>query len=504
MARAIATCPTEDARRPHRADAPPPPARGAAHRGQVYPRPWTSACSWRAGAARPPASTCVARVGRQVVGYAGLMLTLDDGHVTTIAVDPTLAPPPDRHPAAARAVHAGRIGAGAPQPDPRGAGVATTGAQALYRRFGFAPGRRPQELLRRDQRGRPRHVGPRRRRRRRTPRRLDDASRRRVPGHRPTVEDVAVTRLDGRHAGARHRDVAATRRRRPSWSTAPTCCRRWCRARSTSTPASAASCPRSPAGPTSSCSSRSSPRRWSRRASTERDIDAVAATVGPGLIGSLLVGVSRGQGAGARVGRARSSASTTSRPTSTPPSSRSPTLEPPLVVLLVSGGHTMLVDMEGHGRYRLLGQTIDDAAGEAFDKVARFLGLGYPGGPGHRPPGGHDGDPRPSPSPGRMLDEGYDFSFSGLKTAVVNHVRKHPEVADRRRGRLLPGGRGRRAASPRLARAAGRGRRPRPVPGRRGGRQLAGCASGCSTPATADGLPGLPARAGPCAPTTRP
>ena len=98
-------------------------------------------------------------------------------------------------------------------------------------------------------------------------------------------------------------------------------------------------------------------------------------------------------------------------------------------MLLVSGGHTLLVHMEGHGRYRVLGSTIDDAAGEAFDKVARFLGLGYPGGPAIDRARRRAATPRPSPSPGRCSTTGYDFSFSGLKTAVVNHVRKHPDVA---------------------------------------------------------------------------
>jgi N6-L-threonylcarbamoyladenine synthase len=97
------------------------------------------------------------------------------------------------------------------------------------------------------------------------------------------------------------------------------------------------------------------------------------------------------------------------------------------VVLLVSGGHTMLVHMEDHGRYRVLGQTIDDAAGEAFDKVARYLGLGYPGGPAIDRLSLH-GDPQAIRFPRAMLDDGLDFSFSGLKTSVVNHVRKHPEV----------------------------------------------------------------------------
>src|SRR5687767_14466429 len=95
--------------------------------------------------------------------------------------------------------------------------------------------------------------------------------------------------------------------------------------------------------------------------------------------------------------------------------------------MLVSGGHTLLIDMQGPGRYRLLGSTIDDAAGEAFDKVARFLGLGYPGGPAVDRLS-MDGDPTAIAFPRAMLEDGYDFSFSGLKTAVINHVRKNPDV----------------------------------------------------------------------------
>jgi hypothetical protein len=105
-----------------------------------------------------------------------------------------------------------------------------------------------------------------------------------------------------------------------------------------------------------------------------------------------------------------------------------PELELPFVALLVSGGHTMLIEMVDHGRYRMLGQTIDDAAGEAFDKVARFLGLGYPGGPAIDRAAVH-GDPTAIAFPRAMLHDGLDFSFSGLKTAVVNHVRAHPDVA---------------------------------------------------------------------------
>jgi N6-L-threonylcarbamoyladenine synthase len=97
------------------------------------------------------------------------------------------------------------------------------------------------------------------------------------------------------------------------------------------------------------------------------------------------------------------------------------------VVLLVSGGHTMIVHWEDHGRYTVLGGTIDDAAGEAYDKVARYLGLGYPGGPVIDRIS-LDGDPEAIAFPRALPDRPYDFSFSGLKTAVVNHVRTHPDV----------------------------------------------------------------------------
>ena len=154
--------------------------------------------------------------------------------------------------------------------------------------------------------------------------------------------------------------------------------------------------------------------------------DAVAATVGPGLIGALLVGVSAAKALalvwgvpfiGVNHMEAHLYAA----------SLEDRDFEPPVVVLLVSGGHTMLVHMEGHGRYHLLGETIDDAAGEAFDKVARYLGLGYPGGPAIER-AGLNGDPAAIAFPRSMIGEGYDFSFSGLKTSVITYVRKHPDV----------------------------------------------------------------------------
>ena len=156
-------------------------------------------------------------------------------------------------------------------------------------------------------------------------------------------------------------------------------------------------------------------------------IDAVACTVGPGLVGALLVGVSAAKAlaltwtvpfVGVNHMEAHLYAAFLEEPD----------LELPLVVLLVSGGHTMFVAMEGHGRYRLLGRTIDNAAGEAFDKVARFLGLGYPGGPAIDRIASQ-GDPDAIAFPRAMRNDGLNVSFSGLKTAVVNHVRANPGVS---------------------------------------------------------------------------
>ncbi|MFN8026400.1 MAG: tRNA (adenosine(37)-N6)-threonylcarbamoyltransferase complex transferase subunit TsaD [Acidimicrobiia bacterium] len=154
-----------------------------------------------------------------------------------------------------------------------------------------------------------------------------------------------------------------------------------------------------------------------------RELDAVAACHGPGLAGALLVGVSAAKALALTSGlpyvgvnhlEAHLYAAWL----------EDPTLEPPLATLIVSGGHTMIVIMEGHGRYEVVGQTVDDAAGEAFDKVARHLGLGYPGGPVIDRLA-REGDPKAVRFPRAMPGE-LDFSFAGLKTAVVNHVRRNP------------------------------------------------------------------------------
>jgi N6-L-threonylcarbamoyladenine synthase len=153
------------------------------------------------------------------------------------------------------------------------------------------------------------------------------------------------------------------------------------------------------------------------------DLDGVAATLGPGLIGSLLVGVAEGKAIAAVLGipfvgvnhlEAHIYSSFLGDKSASWPA----------VVLLISGGHTLLVHARGDGDYEVLGGTIDDAAGEAFDKIARFLGLDYPGGPEI------DrlsllGDPEAIRFPRAMIDEaGFDVSYSGLKTAVINYVRK--------------------------------------------------------------------------------
>lgn len=155
-------------------------------------------------------------------------------------------------------------------------------------------------------------------------------------------------------------------------------------------------------------------------------VDAVAATVGPGLIGSLLVGVSAAK-ALALVWNVPFVAVNHLEAHLYAAFLEEPDVELPLLVLLVSGGHTLLVLMRDHGEYDIVGATIDDAAGEAFDKVARYLGLGYPGGPAIDRVA-MDGNPHAVAFPRAMAGDGLDFSFSGLKTAVVNHVRKHPDV----------------------------------------------------------------------------
>ena len=158
----------------------------------------------------------------------------------------------------------------------------------------------------------------------------------------------------------------------------------------------------------------------------DREVEAIAATHGPGLVGALLVGVSAAK-AMSLVWDVPFVAINHLEAHLYAAFLEEPDLEMPLVILLVSGGHTMLIVMEDHLQYRVLGSTLDDAAGEAFDKVARFMDLGYPGGPVIDQLA-VTGDPQAVAFPRAMANDGWDFSFSGVKTAVVNHVRKHPDA----------------------------------------------------------------------------
>ena len=166
---------------------------------------------------------------------------------------------------------------------------------------------------------------------------------------------------------------------------------------------------------------------------TLSDIDAVAVTAGPGLIGALLVGVCWAKAAAFGLGRPLVAVHHMEAHLFAP-SLENPDAVPPFVALLVSGGHTLLLHVPEWGTYHWLGQTRDDAAGEAFDKVARLLGMPYPGGPAIEAAASR-GDEKRYRFPRPMLrrnqrpgdDDFYDFSFSGLKTAVVTVVREIEE-----------------------------------------------------------------------------
>ena len=151
------------------------------------------------------------------------------------------------------------------------------------------------------------------------------------------------------------------------------------------------------------------------------DIDAIGVTYGPGLVGALLVGVAAAKAisyakkiplVGVHHIEGHISANYI----------ENKDLEPPFLCLVVSGGHTHLVKVADNGKYEILGRTRDDAAGEAFDKVARAIGLGYPGGPKIEK-AAREGDPMAIPFPkAKVNDNPYDFSFSGVKSAVLNYI----------------------------------------------------------------------------------
>lgn len=155
-------------------------------------------------------------------------------------------------------------------------------------------------------------------------------------------------------------------------------------------------------------------------------VDVIAATIGPGLVGSLLVGKVVAEMLGWVYQKPVIGVNhLEGHLLSILPGH--PDLEPPYLALVVSGGHTELIHVLDYGKYHIMGRTRDDAAGEAFDKVSKLLGLGYPGGPVIDRLA-HKGSSRAIAFPRALMNEGWDFSFSGLKTAVVYYVRDHPDV----------------------------------------------------------------------------
>ncbi len=151
------------------------------------------------------------------------------------------------------------------------------------------------------------------------------------------------------------------------------------------------------------------------------DIDVVGVTYGPGLVGALLVGVSEAKAIAWAAGKTLVGVHHIEGHIAANYIEH-PELEPPFYSLVVSGGHTHLVQVQDYGKYKILGRTRDDAAGEAYDKVARAIGLGYPGGP-KIDKIAKEGNPDAIEFPkSHFKDAPYDFSFSGLKTAVLNYL----------------------------------------------------------------------------------
>ena len=240
------------------------------------------------------------------------------------------------------------------------------------------------------------------------------------------------------------------------------------------------------------------------------DLDAIAVTSGPGLAGALLVGVAAAKALALALGKPIYGVNHLASHVAVDVVEHGP-LPEPTMALLVSGGHScLLLVPDVTCDVRPLGSTIDDAAGEAFDKVARVLGLPFPGGP-HIDRAAREGDavaidfPRGLTQARDLERHRFDFSFSGLKTAVARWVQLREQAGragpGRRRGGLVPGGGRRRADSQGGGSRAGRARRRPPADRRRGRCQLAAAGDGRSSAATPRGSR-CGCRGPGCAPTT--
>ena len=374
---------------------------------QVYPRPWSLGLFMsRAGAARRAACYLVAKVGGDVVGYAGLMFSGRRRPRHHHRRRPGVAPARASAPGCCSRCRRAAIARGRPsltlevrrqqRPRPRRCTGGSASRRPAIRKNYYAE----------TERGRAGDVGPRHRHRRRTPSGSTSIEAA-IPGDARSSDGADVSESTPWHDRSSASRRRATRRPRPSSSTARDVL------------SSVVSQPGRPArplrrrrardrqpGPRRAAHAGRRRRRWSRPASTTADVDAVAATVGPGLIGSLLVGVSRGQGAGAGVGRAVRRRQPPRGPPLRRRSSRSPTSSCPLVVLLVSGGHTMLV---AHGGPRPLPAARPDHRRRRRRGVRQGGPLPrprLPRRPGHRPRGHARATRRPSRFPRAMLDDG--------------------------------------------------------------------------------------------------
>ena len=155
------------------------------------------------------------------------------------------------------------------------------------------------------------------------------------------------------------------------------------------------------------------------------NVSLIAVTSGPGLVGPLLVGLSHAKGMAFGLGTPLIGVNHLEGHVFAQRLSE-PQLDPPFMALIVSGGHTSLIDVRAYGDYQLVGRTVDDAAGEALDKIGKMMGIGYPAG-AEIDRLARMGDPKAIPFPRPMASSpGFDFSFAGLKTAVLYHLRKHP------------------------------------------------------------------------------